>query len=919
QWDVNTITPPVVTVNNDIICIGSTANLVGNSTISGGSYTWSTGDASQSINVNPLTTTIYTVTYDLNNCFQVSAQATVTVNQLLVTTFDQVGEICSGGTFTLPLISNEGITGTWTPAINNNTTTTYTFTPSIGQCAANAIMTVQVTPSITPLFNQVQPICSGNTLNTLPFTSNNGVTGTWSPQLDNLQTTTYTFTPDISPGPDCDQAANLCSSSTIYSVNNLNGGGNNDEEPEPNTCMDVVGPDEQNSAWFIWTAATSGNLTFDIIPSQANDDIDFILYEITGDNPCGDRTVLRCNSASCLNSTGSTGLSMSDTDVSEDPNCDPGENGYCQFITTIPGRTYALLVNNCNTNQGFNLQFNNGISNPAQFALPNSLSSYYNSTTCNGQCASITTMTIVVNQPSNIIIDSTICSSALPLVWNGISINSAGSYTANLLSNAGCDSVVTLNLSLITISATTTQTNVLCFGNATGSIDLTVSGGTAPYSSSWDNGSVTEDLSGLVAGTYGVIITDANGCSTSTSVTLTQPASGITATISNQVNVSCNGLSDGSLVINPSGGSGGYLISPSQNNLSAGNYVYTITDQSGCSSTLPVIITEPASLVAQLNNTVITTSGGTSVVTVTATGGTTPYIGTGSFTVLAGMYNYTVTDANGCTDQITVTITEPLPLIASSTAGMIQCNGGNSAVTVTASGGTAPYSGVGVFNEIAGTYSYTITDFYGNTSVTSITLTEPSILVASSTATSILCNGNQSTVTVGASGGVSPYTGTGLFNELAGVYNYTVTDMNGCTSSTSVTITQPAPLVVNDVIQNVMCSGGSGSVNITIAGGVAPYNVIWNGTTISEDLLSVTAGNYNGVITDANGCQTSITSIVQNDFAAQPTLTNITGTYQLTCAVTSINLQVNNAISYTWSGGLSAGSINNSFNSPDTY
>ena len=448
---------------------------------------------------------------------------------------------------------------------------------------------------------------------------------------------------------------------------------------------------------------------------------------------------------------------------------------------------------------------------------------------------------------------------------------------------------------------------------------MTVSGGTSPYTYSWDNGLASEDLTGIGAGTYVVSITDANGCTTSTSATLTQPASGMSASISNQVNVSCNGLSDGSIIINVIGGSGNYLINPSQNNLSAGSYNYSISDLNGCSILLNAVISEPAPLVAQLTNTIITYSGGSSTITVSASGGTAPYNGVGTYTVTAGTYNYTVVDANGCSDLVSVTITEPLPLTATSTAGLIQCNGGTTTVTVSAAGGTAPYSGVGIFNETAGSYIYTVTDFYGNTASTSITLTQPSPLLTTSSASSILCNGNLSTVTLAASGGVSPYNGTGIFSEIAGTHNYSVSDANGCTSTTSVIITQPSALVVTDVIQNVMCQGGSGSVNITISGGVGPYNVVWNGSVNAEDLLSVNAGTYNGLITDANGCQATIQSVVQNDFAIQPTILNVTGTYQLTCAVTAINLQVNNATSYTWSGGLSAGSINNSFNSPDTY
>jgi gliding motility-associated-like protein len=95
----------------------------------------------------------------------------------------------------LPTTSNNGITGTWSPAVDNLATTPYTFTPTAGQCVTTATMTITVNPNVTPAFTQVGPICSGATLAALPTTSNNGISGTWSPTVNNLGTTTYTFTP----------------------------------------------------------------------------------------------------------------------------------------------------------------------------------------------------------------------------------------------------------------------------------------------------------------------------------------------------------------------------------------------------------------------------------------------------------------------------------------------------------------------------------------------------------------------------------------------------------------------------------------------------------------------------------------------------------------------------------------------------
>ncbi|MGX7668618.1 fibronectin type III domain-containing protein, partial [Flavobacterium pedocola] len=130
-------------------------------------------------------------------CGTVIATGTITVNPNVSPTFNQVDPICSGDALaTLSTTSNEGIMGTWSPAMDNTTTTTYTFTPNAGQCASTATMTITVNPVVTPTFDAIEPICSGTVLAELPTVSNEGVTGSWSPFLDNTTTTTYTFTPD---------------------------------------------------------------------------------------------------------------------------------------------------------------------------------------------------------------------------------------------------------------------------------------------------------------------------------------------------------------------------------------------------------------------------------------------------------------------------------------------------------------------------------------------------------------------------------------------------------------------------------------------------------------------------------------------------------------------------------------------------
>ncbi len=199
---------PVADFNANVACIGSQTTFQNNSTINSIysssiiQYNWNFGDGTNSQVINPshtyATAGSYSVTLTVTTNFGCinSITKTVTVNPKTAPTFTQVTPKCFGATLAaLPTTSNNAITGTWSPLLNNNATTTYTFTPTTGVCATTATMTITVNPNVTPTFTQVNPICSGGTLAALPTTSTNGIIGNWSPALNNTATTTYTFTP----------------------------------------------------------------------------------------------------------------------------------------------------------------------------------------------------------------------------------------------------------------------------------------------------------------------------------------------------------------------------------------------------------------------------------------------------------------------------------------------------------------------------------------------------------------------------------------------------------------------------------------------------------------------------------------------------------------------------------------------------
>ena len=401
-----------------------------------------------------------------------------------------------------------------------------------------------------------------------------------------------------------------------------------------------------------------------------------------------------------------------------------------------------------------------------------------------------------------------------------------------------------------TITVTSATTHVACFGGSTGASDISVSGGTAPYTYLWGDGPTSEDRSGLAAGVYSVTATDANGCTGTLNITVNEPSPLVGSASAGTI--LCNGGTT-TVVISASGGTAPYTGTGSFV-VSAGPYSYTVTDANGCTTTVSGTITQPAPLVGSASAGTILCNGGTTTVVISASGGTAPYTGTGSFVVGAGSYSYVVTDANGCTTTVSGTITEPSPLVGSATAGTILCNGGTTTVVISASGGTAPYTGTGSFVVSAGPYSYTVTDANGCTTTVSGTITEPSSLVGSATAGTILCNGGTTTVVISASGGTAPYTGTGSFVVSAGSYSYLVTDANGCTTTVSGTITQPTPLVGSASAGTILCNGGTTTVVISASGGTSPYT--------GTGSFVVSAGPYSYTVTDANGCTTTVSGTI---------------------------------------------------------
>nr|WP_321485466.1 T9SS type A sorting domain-containing protein [uncultured Draconibacterium sp.] len=476
----------------------------------------------------------------------------------------------------------------------------------------------------------------------------------------------------------------------------------------------------------------------------------------------------------------------------------------------------------------------------------------------------------------------------------------AGTYDVTITDANGCtdQASVTITEPATLVASGVVDANVSCNGLSDGGATASATGGTVPYTYVWSNGATTASIVGVAAGTYDVNITDANGCTDQASVTITEPATLVASGVVD-ANVSCNGLSDGGATASATGGTVPYTYVWSNGattasivGVVAGTYDVNITDDNGCTDQASVTITEPATLVASgvVDANVSCNGLSDGGATASATGGTAPYTyvwSNGATTasivgVTAGTYDVTITDDNGCTDQASVTITEPVTLVASGVVDAnVSCNGlSDGGATASATGGTAPYTYVwsngattaSIVGVAAGTYDVNITDANGCTDEASVTITEPTALVASGVVdANVSCNGlSDGGATASATGGTAPYTyvwsngatTASIVGVAAGTYDVTITDANGCTDEASVIITEPAELVASGVVDaNVSCNGGSnGGATASATGGTAPYTYVWSNAATTASIVGVAAGTYDVTITDANGC-TATTSV----------------------------------------------------------
>lgn len=545
-------------------------------------------------------------------------------------------------------------------------------------------------------------------------------------------------------------------------------------------------------------------------------------------------------------------------------------------------------------------------------------------------CYTYTISSLVdIGPPSFTVANAAICSgSSATLTANGLSsytyswspglsassgsvvtANTATSqtYTVSALDTKGCRTTSTVNVAvnpnpMLTINSIS---NVTCFGQSTGSISTSFSGGAGSgYTLTPSN------TNGLPAGTYTLQLTDANACITQTVVSISQPSAALTASVVSTTSVACNGVQSGSVSLSVSGGSPAYTytwqanssVGSTASGYGAGTYTCQVNDANQCGPiTNTFTIAEPSAPLTlnSLHTDVLCHGQANGAYTATVSGGTPGYsyswVGASSSGntvtgLAAGNYTFMATDANNCVITQSFAITEPVALAAALTATTYAgCGLANGGATVSVTGGISPYiynwnlpggttytTAIGSTSSLpAGTSTLNITDMNGCSTMRSVIITNFGAPIINTGVLAVSCfGGADGIITTTVSGGTPAYTyswstgaSSGTLTGLsAGVYSLVVVDANQCATSYSVQVSEPAALVTTLNYTNTSGCNQTGSVTATIlAGGGTPgYTYLWQpGGYTTASVLNVPSGNYTVTVKDTKQCAKTETLSVE--------------------------------------------------------
>ena len=897
QTQVVTVTSPlpiIVTLTGTNISCNGACDGTASASVSGGTapyiYAWTPG-ASPLTGISSLCANTYTCTVtDANNCPQaqtiIITEPAVLLANTTATPASCAG-LCTGTLCAAPTGGTMPYTYSWSPigvttaCVNNVCAGTYTATvQDANGCSNTQVVIVTAPTAVFPNVSKTDIVCSGQCNGTATSAASGG-TGVY----------TYSWTPagSITVGQGTSSISSLCAGSYTCQVTDANG-------------------------------CTGTQIITIIQPSLLN-------AFISSTTPtCG-----TCQGVATVNVSGGTG-------------------GYNYSWNSIPTQSGPTATNLCVGTYTVTVTDVNSCSASAVAVITQTVILSISTTSFNLSCHNICDGAATANTAGGLAPYAYTWAPAPPVGQGTQNVSGlcAGTYTVTAVDANGCfNSATAIFTNPSPLSPTITPVSATCNSTCNGSISTVVSGGTGLYTYSWaPGGQTTSSIASLCSGTYTLTVTDANGCDSITPIILAAPPPILpNSTLTSPTScASC----DGSISVAPSGGAVPYTYSwspaepatPTVNNLCAGLYTVTITDNFGCDTVVPIGLNSPTGPNSVLTPTAATCNGVCNgSVSSSVSGGNPPYVsytwipapavGQGTLnasSLCAGAYTFEVIDNIGCIQFTSTAVTAPPVLVLTPVITNVSCNGANDgSITVNMSGGTIPYtytwtSGQAT-NSISGlapgNYTFTGTDANGCSQTVIYPITQPGIFTVAITSTNVTCNGfcNGSASAV-ITGGTSPFAYSwsngalvsNVSNLCPTTYTVVATDVHGCTATQTSLITEPAPFTDIITSTNATCFGVCNGTAIAVgSGGTAPYIFTWApGNQIMDTLTSMCAGNYSATGSDAHGCVAIASVIITEPPAINITLTPTNATCSGVCngSIHSVTSGGVGAYTYSWSPGV---------------
>lgn len=874
--------------SNITICNGQNANLTASSTTAGATFLWGNGVNVASNSVSPTTTTNYTVTVTSpSGCTQTS---TVTVN-VVPPPSPSLSDvtICNGSNASL--MASGGTSYSWNTgssssnlSVSPTTTTSYVVTVSNGTCGVTASATVNVYPAVpTPNITAPTIFCGGSAT----LTATAGFTYLWSNgSTDQTTTITQSGTYNLTVTD-----ANGCTKTNSVTVppSNLSVSATNVTICNGQTA-NLLATSNDASATFVWDNGTStaANTVTPLFTTS---------YTVTATTSNG------CTKTTTVN-----------------VNVIPPPSPSVADLTICAGKIANLAASG-----GTAYTWNTGSSSPSINVSPSTTTSYV-VTVSNGTCGVTASATVNVQAaPSvNITAPLSLCSGVATLTANGtgtyqwstsattpsINITQSGTYQVTVTDANGCSATTQA-----TVLAETPPTIVgnlqICSTN--GLTTISIAGNYSSYE--WNTSATTPSITLSQTGNYQVTVTDANGCKTSQSFSISNyPTSSVS--ISGNLNVCPNATT---VLTASSNNASAYLWSNNviQNAITIynpGTYSVTIDDNFGCKSTASVnVLAQPQPSVSILGKNIICAQNGN--VTLSTDKSFFTYLWSNNATspqinvTNSGTFSVTVSDVNGCkaTNNFSINTKAVTPQIAGSasfcpgSATLLSVNEPSATSYIWSNGATTATTSINAVGNI----SVTVTDANGCKGTTNIDVTQKNSLSPAISGKTVICENNLTTFDAGQ--GFSSYqwsnneTTQKITTSKPGNYTVTVNDGN-CSGSASINLlVKPNDIKIALTGDSLICKNAT--TQIEAQSGFSSY--LWSNGNITNTILNISAGLYALTVTDSIGCQATKTVLVKSAPDPKPLITG----KDTICLGEMTTFNVQNFKNYLWSSGETTANI----------